>query len=152
MTANNETGVLQPVEQIGRVAAEADVHFHTDAVQAFGKVPLNVDSTGCDLLAISGHKLHAPQEWGRCTCEGNPVTTHVVWRSPRALAPRRDRKRSGYRRTRQGRELARARMTRGESEMAPMRDRLEQALFADRQCGREWRRRPTRPANVEHLS
>src|SRR5580692_5021760 len=64
MTANNETGVLQPVEDIGRIAAEADVYFHTDAVQAVGKIPLNVDALGCDLLSISGHKLHAPQGVG----------------------------------------------------------------------------------------
>ena len=64
MTANNETGVLQPVQEIGRIAAEADVYFHTDAVQAAGKLPLDVRAIGCDLLTISGHKLHAPQGVG----------------------------------------------------------------------------------------
>jgi len=64
MMANNETGVLQPVEEIGRIAAEADVYFHTDAVQTAGKVPLDVNAIGCDLLSISGHKLHAPQGIG----------------------------------------------------------------------------------------
>lgn len=64
MTANNETGILQPVEEIGRVAAEADVWFHTDAVQAAGKVPLSVDEIGCDLLTISGHKFHGPPGTG----------------------------------------------------------------------------------------
>jgi cysteine desulfurase len=64
MMANNETGVLQPVEEIGRIAAEADVYFHTDAVQAAGKVPLDVKRIGCDLLSISGHKMHAPQGIG----------------------------------------------------------------------------------------
>ena len=64
MTANNETGVLQPVEQIGKIAAEADVYFHTDAVQAAGKVPIDVQQIGCDLLSISGHKMHAPQGIG----------------------------------------------------------------------------------------
>jgi len=64
MTANNETGVLQPVEEIGEIAAEADVYFHTDAVQAAGKVPIDVNEVGCDLLAISGHKLHGPQGIG----------------------------------------------------------------------------------------
>jgi cysteine desulfurase len=61
MMANNETGVVQPVEEIGRVAREADVYFHTDAVQAAGKININVKEIGCDLLSISGHKMHAPQ-------------------------------------------------------------------------------------------
>ncbi len=62
--ANNETGVLQPVEEIGAIAAEADIYFHTDAVQAAGKVPIDVNKIRCDLLTISGHKLHAPQGVG----------------------------------------------------------------------------------------
>lgn len=64
MMANNETGVLQQVEEIGRIAAEADVYFHTDAVQAAGKVPIDAKKIGCDLLSISGHKMHAPQGTG----------------------------------------------------------------------------------------
>ena len=64
MMANNETGVIQPVEEIGKIAAEADVYFHTDAVQAAGKVALDINRIGCDLLSISGHKMHAPQGVG----------------------------------------------------------------------------------------
>jgi cysteine desulfurase len=64
MMANNETGVVQPLEAIAAIAAEADVYFHTDAVQAAGKVPLDVKKIGCDLLSISGHKMHAQQGIG----------------------------------------------------------------------------------------
>ena len=64
MMANNETGVLQPVKEIGRIAAEAGVRFHVDAVQAAGKLPLEMDAIGCQLLTISGHKMHAPQGTG----------------------------------------------------------------------------------------
>src|SRR5215468_1248261 len=64
MMANNETGVLQPVEEIGRIALEADIFFHTDAVQAAGKVPIDVAKIACDALSISGHKIHAPQGTG----------------------------------------------------------------------------------------
>jgi cysteine desulfurase len=64
MMANNETGVVQPVDEIGSIAAEADVYLHTDAVQAAGKIPIDVNQIACDLLTISGHKLHAPQGVG----------------------------------------------------------------------------------------
>ncbi len=64
MLANNETGALQPVEEIGRIAAEAGIALHTDAVQALGKIPVNVKVMGAHLLSLSGHKLHGPQGVG----------------------------------------------------------------------------------------
>ena len=64
MMANNETGAIQPLEEIGKIAAEADVYFHTDAVQAAGKLALDVKQIGCDLLTIAGHKMYGPQGIG----------------------------------------------------------------------------------------
>ena len=64
MMANNETGVLQPLGEIGKIAAEARVYFHTDAVQAAGKVPVDVKRIGCHALTISAHKIHGPQGVG----------------------------------------------------------------------------------------
>ena len=64
MMANNETGVLQPVEEIGKIATEAGAHFHTDGVQAAGKISTDVSQIGCTALSISGHKMHAPQGVG----------------------------------------------------------------------------------------
>lgn len=64
MFANNETGVVQDLAAIGKIAAEADVYFHTDAVQAVAKIPVDVNEIGCDLLTLAGHKIHAPQGAG----------------------------------------------------------------------------------------
>ncbi len=64
MFANNETGVIFPVEQIGAIAKAYGATFHVDAVQAVGKVPLNLKHSAIDLLTLSGHKLHAPKGVG----------------------------------------------------------------------------------------
>lgn len=69
MTANNEIGTIQPVEEIGRFVRELrengkKIWFHTDAVQAIGKIPVDVEEIGCDLLSISAHKIYAPKGVG----------------------------------------------------------------------------------------
>lgn len=64
MWANNETGVIFPIEKMAEVCAERGILFHTDAVQVAGKLPLDVSKTKIDMLAISGHKLHAPKGIG----------------------------------------------------------------------------------------
>ncbi len=64
MYANNETGVIFPVEQIGAIAKEYGATFHVDAVQAVGKVPIDLKNSTIDLLTLSGHKLHAPKGVG----------------------------------------------------------------------------------------
>ncbi|HIT00679.1 MAG TPA: cysteine desulfurase NifS [Candidatus Faecaligallichristensenella faecipullorum] len=64
MAANNEIGTLEPIEEIGRVAREHKVLFHTDAVQAIGSVPFDVKRMNIDMLSLSGHKFHAPKGVG----------------------------------------------------------------------------------------
>jgi cysteine desulfurase len=64
MAVNNEIGVIQPLEEIGKLCREKKVFFHTDAAQAVGKIPVDVNKMNIDLMSISGHKLYGPKGVG----------------------------------------------------------------------------------------
>jgi len=131
MMANNETGVLQPVEEIGKIASEANVLFHTDAVQAAAKVPIRVRQIGCDALSISGHKIHAPQGVGVLYVKKG---TRI---QPLFHGGRHERSRRAGTENVPGivglgkaAEIAKHSLDRGDGQkMAAMRDRLEQGIL-----------------------
>ncbi len=132
MMANNETGVLQPVEEIGAIAAAAGVYFHTDAVQAAGKIHIDVNRIGCHALSISGHKVHAPQGVGALYVrKGTRIR-------PLFYGGRHERSRRAGTENVPGivglgkaAQLAKEALDRGDGKkMAAMRDRLQQGILA----------------------
>lgn len=72
MTVNNEVGVVQPMEEIGKLCRSKKVYFHTDAAQAVGKIPLDVNKMNIDLMSISGHKIYGPKGIGACYVRRRP--------------------------------------------------------------------------------
>jgi len=132
MMANNETGVLQPVEEIGKIAAEAGVLFHSDAVQAAGKVPIDVKRIGCHALTISGHKIHAPQGTGALFVKKG-TQLRPMFHGGRHERSRRAGTENvpGIVGLGKAAQIASAAFARGdEKKMAAMRDRLQQGILA----------------------
>jgi cysteine desulfurase len=133
MMANNETGVLQPVEEIGKVAAEADVYFHTDAVQAAGKVAIDVKRIGCDLLSISGHKLHAPQGVGAIYVRKGTILQPMFYGGSHERSRRAGTENvPGIIGLGKAAEVAREALERGDlAKMSAMRDQIEQKILSE---------------------
>ena len=133
MMANNETGVLQPVEEIGKIAAEADVYFHTDAVQAAGKVPIDVKRLGCDLLSISGHKLHAPQGVGALYVRKGTILQPMFYGGSHERSRRAGTENvPGIIGLGKAAELAKEALDRGDlARMSAMRDHIERTILSE---------------------
>jgi cysteine desulfurase len=130
MHANNELGTIQPIEEIGRIAAEADVYFHCDAVQSAGKLPLDVNRLGVDLLSISAHKIYGPKGVGALYVRaGTPL-------EPQFHGGHHERDRRpgtenvpGIVGFGKAAELARVRLTADSARIESLRDGLEEMLL-----------------------
>lgn len=130
MHANNEIGTIQPVEEIGRIAAEADIYFHSDAVQSAGKLPIDVDRLGVDLLSISAHKIYGPKGVGALYVRpGTPL-------EPLLFGGHHERDRrpgtenvSGIVGLGKAAELARIHLHEDSARLSALRDSLEDALL-----------------------
>jgi cysteine desulfurase len=132
MMANNETGVLQPVEEIGKIAQEADVFFHVDAVQAAAKVSIDVNRLACDAASISGHKMHAPQGVGALYVRKGARLRPLFYGGRHERSRRAGTENvPGIVALGKASELAMRSFERGEDKkMSALRDRLEQGILA----------------------
>jgi cysteine desulfurase len=131
MHANNELGTIQPIEEIGRIAAESDVYFHSDAVQSAGKVPLDVNRLGVNLLSISGHKLYGPKGVGALYVRKGTRLGPLLYGGHHE----RDRRPgtenvAGIVGLGKAAELAREKLTEASLRLAALRDGLERGLLA----------------------
>jgi cysteine desulfurase len=129
MHANNELGTIQPLEEIGRIALERDIYFHTDAVQSVGKIPVDVEKLGADLISLSAHKLHGPQGVGALYLRKGTVLKPLLYGGHHE----RDRRPgtenlAGIVGLGKAAELARERMAEEGARLAVLRDRLEQSI------------------------
>jgi cysteine desulfurase len=131
MMANNETGVLQPIEEIGRIANEASVCFHTDAVQGAGKVAIDVKRIACHALSISGHKMHAPQGVGALYVRKGTRLQPLFYGGRHERSRRAGTENvPGIVGLSKAAQLAKEALNRGDDQkMGAMRDRLQQGIL-----------------------
>jgi cysteine desulfurase len=131
MHANNELGSVQPLEEIGRIAAEADVYFHTDAVQSVGKLPIDVRAMGVDLLSLSGHKLYAPKGIGALYIKGGTRLRQLLYggHHQRGFRPGTENV-AGIVGLGKATEMARRSLAEDAKRVSVLRDKLEHGLLA----------------------
>ena len=130
MHANNELGTIQPLEEIGRITREHDVYFHTDAVQSVGKIPVDVEKLGVDLLSLSAHKLHGPKGVGALYIRKGTILRSLMHGGHHE----RDRRPgtenvTGIVGLGKAAELAGSHLTKETQRIAALRDRLEEGIL-----------------------
>jgi cysteine desulfurase len=131
MHANNELGAIQPLAEIGRIAAEADVYFHTDAVQCAGKIPVDVKALQLDLLSISGHKFYAPKGVGALFIKTGTRLRQLLYggHHQRGFRPGTENV-AGIFGLGKAAELARVSLDKDSARISHLRDTLEQGILA----------------------
>ncbi len=132
MHANNELGTVQPIEEIGRIASQHDIYFHTDAVQSVGKISVDVEKLGVDLLSLSGHKLHGPKGVGALYVRKGTILRPLLYGGHHE----RDRRPgtenvAGIVGFGKAAELALAPLSDEATRVGTLRDRLESAILRD---------------------
>ncbi|HJY85197.1 MAG TPA: cysteine desulfurase NifS [Candidatus Acidoferrales bacterium] len=153
MHANNELGTIQLIEEIGRIARETDIYFHSDAVQSAGKVPVDVNRLGVDLLSISGHKIYGPKGVGALYIRKGTRLEPLLYGGHHE----RDRRPgtenvAGIVGLGKAAELARARLSSEAARVAALRDRLEQGLLEQVAQARVNGGRATRTPNTTNVT
>jgi len=129
--ANNELGTIQPLEEIGRLARQHDIYFHTDAVQSVGKIPVDVEKLDVDLLSLSAHKLYGPKGVGALYIRKGTVLRPLLHGGHHE----RDRRPGtenvpGIVGLGKAAELAQGLMAEDATRLASLRDRLEESLLS----------------------
>ncbi len=131
MHANNELGTIQPLQEVGEIAAERDVYFHADAVQSVGKTPVDVQACQLDLLSLSGHKLYAPKGVGATYIKGGTRLQQFLYggHHQRGLRPGTENV-AGIVGLGKAAGLARLALAEDATRISALRDQLEQGLHS----------------------
>ena len=153
MHANNELGTVQPLEEIGRIAVERDVYFHTDAVQSVGKIPVDVKTLQLDLLSLSGHKLYAPKGIGAIYIKGGTRLRQLLYggHHQRGFRPGTENV-AGIVGLGKAAELARISLAEDAMRISTLRDRLEEGLLSRIPDARANASRAPRTPNTSNIT